>query len=103
MPCAWQKSAQEKIHLLMTDVMMPGMTGHDLADTFQARNPGLKVLFQSSYASDLVVPYEILHVSFLHRPFRLGALAKKVRVVLDQRSYFTGIPTVRWKLSSCEG
>ena len=70
----------------MTDVLMPGMNGRDLADALRARDPDLKVLFQSGYTDDIVLCHDILHSeeAFLQKPFRLAALAKKVREVLEQ-------------------
>ena len=81
------EEAREKIDLLMTDVVMPGMNGRDLADALRARDPGLKVLFQSGYTGDVVVRHDSLHAekAFLQKPYRLDALAKKVREVLEQR------------------
>ncbi|MBV8901985.1 MAG: PAS domain S-box protein [Verrucomicrobia bacterium] len=75
-----------KIHLLMTDVVMPGMGGRELADLLRAREPQLKVLFQSGYTDDAVVRYGVVHaeVAFLQKPFTPQALAEKVRQALDQ-------------------
>jgi two-component system, cell cycle sensor histidine kinase and response regulator CckA len=75
------------IDLLFTDVEMPGMSGRELADALRARDPFLKVLFQSGYTDDSMVRNRISseEVAFLHKPFSLKALSKKVREVLDQR------------------
>jgi len=75
-----------QIHLLMTDVVMPGMGGRELADLLRAREPQLKVLFQSGYTDDAVVRYGVVHaeVTFLQKPFTPQALAEKVRQALDQ-------------------
>jgi CheY-like chemotaxis protein len=80
------EAGREQVDLLMTDAVMPGMGGRDLADALQARLPGLKVLFQSGYTGDTVIRQSILHtaVAFLQKPFTLEALSQKVREVLDR-------------------
>jgi two-component system cell cycle sensor histidine kinase/response regulator CckA len=76
-----------KIDLLLTDVIMPGMSGRELAEAFRALDPSIKVLFQSGYTDDMVVRHGILHAeaAFLQKPFNIDALAKKIRDLLDQR------------------
>jgi PAS domain S-box-containing protein len=74
-----------RIDLLLTDVIMPGMSGAELAKRIAARNPGIKVLFMSGYIDDSVVRQGIQESEawFLQKPFTPLSLAKKVREVLD--------------------
>jgi CheY-like chemotaxis protein len=77
-----------KINLLLTDVIMPGINGRDLARQFAARNPAIKVLYMSGYAENAIVHHGVLDESthFLQKPFTPSALTAKVREVLDQKS-----------------
>ena len=72
------------IHVLLTDVVMPGMNGRDLAARVRANRPTIKVVFMSGYTAD--VPTELGTedgTAFLSKPFNERALAAKLREVLD--------------------
>ncbi|MBU8870973.1 MAG: PAS domain S-box protein [Gemmatimonadales bacterium] len=73
------------IQLLMTDVVMPGMNGRDLAERLVSICPDLKCLFMSGYTADVITHRGILEtgVHFLHKPFSILDLATRVRSVLD--------------------
>jgi CheY-like chemotaxis protein len=75
-----------RIHLLITDVVMPGMNGRELAARLVARDPRLKCVFLSGYASSAFAADGVLEtsVSFLPKPFTQRDLATIVRRVLDE-------------------
>jgi two-component system cell cycle sensor histidine kinase/response regulator CckA len=75
------------IDLLVTDVVMPGMRGTQLAETFRGRDPQIRVLFVSGYTPDAVLRQGVGEgeQAFLQKPFSPAALAERVRDVLDAR------------------
>jgi len=75
------------IHLLVTDVVMTGMNGRDLADRISAERPGIKVLFMSGYTDDAIGHHGVLEdgIEFLSKPFSPATLVNKVRKILDAR------------------
>jgi PAS domain S-box-containing protein len=77
-----------ELHLLVTDLVMPGMTGRELAEVLRAERPGLRVLYMSGYTDDAVVRHGVLEegMPYLQKPFPPRALASKVREVLDRPS-----------------
>ena len=73
------------IHLLLTDVVMPGMNGKELQERISRTRPGIKVLYMSGYTSDIIAKRGLLEegTHFLQKPFRILDMARKVREVLD--------------------
>ena len=74
-----------KIHLLLTDIIMPGMNGRELAEQLTARLPQLKCLFMSGFTADVIARQGILDddVHFIQKPFSAADLAAKIRNTLE--------------------
>ena len=74
------------IHLLLTDVIMPGMSGAELAKKLRTERPETKIIFMSGYTDDAVAHHGVLEsgVTLLVKPFTREALVRKVREVLDR-------------------
>lgn len=79
-------SMNEEIEFLVTDVVMPGMSGPDLADRLTSRIPNLRILFISGYTDSLVLRHGLLDAEhiMLQKPFDARLLASKVRELLDR-------------------
>jgi len=75
----------DKIHLLVTDVVMPDMNGRELADRLQRIFPNLKILFMSGYTANMIAHQGVLDegVNFIQKPFSNQDLAAKVREALE--------------------
>ncbi len=79
------KNQRSEIHLLLTDVVMPQMSGLELAKRLMTGRPQLKVLYMSGYTDDAIVRHGLLEetLKFLQKPFDPASVARKVREVLD--------------------
>jgi two-component system cell cycle sensor histidine kinase/response regulator CckA len=79
---------KEPIHLILTDVVMPGMSGRKFADRLKAIHPEAKVLYMSGYTDNAILHHGILEpgTNFIQKPFTVENLPRKVREVLDKRS-----------------
>jgi PAS domain S-box-containing protein len=82
---AFCEQYKEPIHLMLTDVVMPQMSGRELAQCLTQLRPEIKVLYMSGYAEDVLFRQGVLDASliFLQKPFRQYELTAKVRQVLD--------------------
>jgi two-component system cell cycle sensor histidine kinase/response regulator CckA len=76
----------QRIHLVITDVIMPNMGGRELAARLEALRPGIKVLFSSGYPANAIAAHGVLEdgINFIQKPYTPSALAARVRQVLDQ-------------------
>ena len=76
----------EPIDLLLTDVVMPGMSGPDVAAAVSSLRPGTHVLYMSGYTDSAIVHHGVLEpgIAFLQKPFSADDLTRKVRSLLDE-------------------
>lgn len=74
------------IDLLITDVVLPGMNGRELAERLRQSRPGLRCLYMSGFTADAIADRGVLYkgVDFIQKPFSMRALATRVRAALDQ-------------------
>jgi CheY-like chemotaxis protein len=76
------------IHLMLADIIMPGMSGSELAKLLKPLYPEIKILYMSGYTDDAIVRHGVLEkgVNYIQKPFTMEGLARKVREVLDKDS-----------------
>ena len=74
------------IHLMLADIIMPGMSGSELAKLLKPLYPEIKILYMSGYTDNAIVRHGVLEkgVNYIQKPFTLEGLARKVREVLDK-------------------
>ncbi|MEK6775405.1 MAG: PAS domain S-box protein [bacterium] len=77
-----------EIDLLLTDVIMPGMNGKELAEAFRSMHPGAKVIFMSGYTAETIDRHGVFPpgVTLVQKPLTMKKLADKIREILDQRT-----------------
>ncbi len=73
------------IHLLITDVVMPGLNGKELTTRLTALRPGIKALYMSGYTADVIAHHGVIDqdVEFMQKPFSVSTLVQKVRALLN--------------------
>ena len=76
---------QGRIHLLLSDVIMPQLSGKQLHEMLAPSRPDMKVLYMSGYPDDLIAHHGVLHsgIHFLQKPFSYDSLSRKIRETLD--------------------
>jgi PAS domain S-box-containing protein len=76
------------IHLMLADVVMPGMNGSELAKLLKPLHPEMKILYMSGYTDNAIVRHGVLEkgVNYIQKPFTMEGLVRKVREVLDKES-----------------
>lgn len=82
------QSYKETIHLLFTDVIMPGMDGKTVADRIKALRPDIRVLYMSGHPESIVASYgiEVKKANFIQKPFSISDLAKKIKEILEEET-----------------
>jgi two-component system cell cycle sensor histidine kinase/response regulator CckA len=71
------------IDCLLTDVILPGMSGPDLARAIRERSPSVKVVFMSGYTGSLLTEGDMAEAEFIQKPFDARVVAQKLRALLN--------------------
>jgi CheY-like chemotaxis protein len=79
------ESNSEPVHMLLTDVVMPGMSGRELADRLAPEYPQMKILYMSGYTDEAIVHHGVLDqgIALIEKPFTPEVLLRQVREILD--------------------
>jgi len=79
------KKFNGKIHLLLTDLILPGLNGRELSELLLQSRKEMKILFISGYSDDVIAKHGVIDegLSFLQKPFTASSLGKKIREVLE--------------------
>jgi CheY-like chemotaxis protein len=82
------QQCNQPIHLILVDVVMPGLSGRQLIETLKQMRQDFKVLYMSGYTDNAIVHHGVLEkgMNFIQKPFTYDGLARKVREVLDKSS-----------------
>ena len=85
---------RDRVAMVVTDLVMPQMSGRELAQILRDSHPGLKVLFMSGYVEDALERHGLAadQEAFINKPFSLSGLAEKVREMLDSDRPGQGAP-----------
>ena len=77
---------KQKVDLLLTDVIMPGISGKSLADTLKKQTPSIRILYMSGYSGNVIAHHGVLspEIELIEKPFTAETLLAKVREVLDR-------------------
>ena len=80
------KEKKGPIHLMVTDVVMPGMSGRELANCLMSVHPEMKVLYMSGYTDNAITHHGVLEkgMNYIQKPFTVDGLLRKAREVLDK-------------------
>jgi CheY-like chemotaxis protein len=82
------KEYQKPIHLMLADVVMPGLDGRELAERAKSFHPEMKVLYMSGYTENTIIHHGVLEkgLNYIQKPFTVEGLVRKVREALDKDS-----------------
>ena len=80
------KKFNNKIHLLLTDLILPGLNGRELSEQLAKKRKDMKVLFISGYSDDVIAKHGMIDegLSFMQKPFTASSLGMKIREVLEK-------------------
>lgn len=79
------REVAQPIDCVVTDVIMPGMSGRQLVEEISTLRPGIRALYMSGYTSDVIAPHGVLDegASFIQKPFDMNAIHQKIQEVMN--------------------